>query len=235
MFIDAFGKWSNLDSFVMTMMMCAFRISLSPSSQSAIPVDNRVLIDVFVDQEYGFSVFLIASCMSLVLCHVVLHVHRVSVLPQLRLSHSQEQRRSLGSANTPVCRILIGLLLLLVFCLVGAGVYFDSFGFTFSGAIGVVYNFIGLNPEESYSILSVGTGLPTKTYHATTPDIPMLQAAWLTFAVALPMLHLLALFILFFVPFNYKVQRSLFHAVEVIGAWASLEVCYNSPLFCHCF
>ena len=224
MFIDAFGKWSNLDSFVMTMMMCAFRISLSPSPHSAIPIDNRVLIDVFVDQEYGFSVFLIASCMSLVLCHVVLHVHRVSVTPQRRLLPSQEQRLSLCKMSAPLCRVAIALLLPLVFCLVGAGVYFDSFGFTFSGAIGVLYNFIGLNPEESYSILSVGLGLPTKTYHPTTPDIPMLQAAWLTFSVALPMLHLLLLFILFFVPFKYKFQRCVFHAAEVIGAWASLEV-----------
>lgn len=224
MFIDAFGKWSNLDSFVMTMMMCAFRISLSPSPHSAIPIDNRVLIDVFVDQEYGFSVFLIASCMSLGLCHVILHVHRVSVTPQRRLLPSQEQRFSLCKMSAPLCRVAIALLLPLVFCLVGAGVYFDSFGFTFSGAIGVLYNFIGLNPDESYSILSVGLGLPTKTYHPTTPDIPMLQAAWLTFSVALPMLHLLLLFILFFVPFKYKFQRCVFHAAEVIGAWASLEV-----------
>jgi hypothetical protein len=208
----------------MTMMMCAFHISLTPSSHSAIPTDNRVHIDVFVDQEYGFSVFLIASCMSLVLCHVVLHVHRVSVTRQLRLSRFQEQRLSLCSMSSPACRICIALLLPLVFCLVGAGVYFDSFGFTFSGAVGVLYKFIGLNPQESYSILSVGMALPTKTYHPTTPDIPMLQAAWLTFAVALPLLHLLTLFILFFAPLKYKAQRSLFHAVEVIGAWASLEV-----------
>jgi hypothetical protein len=52
----------------------------------------------------------------------------------------------------------------------------------------------------------------------------MLQSAWITFAVGLPMLHLVALFVLFFVPFSYQFQRGLFHAVEVIGAWASLEV-----------
>lgn len=223
MFIDAFGKWSNLDSFVMTMMMCAFHISLSPSSQSVIPFDNRVLIDVFVDQEYGFSVFLIASCMSLVLCHVILHVHRVSVTPRRQLSHSQGQRYSLRSMCSPICGIALSLLLPLVFCLVGAGVYFDSFDFTFSGAVGVLYKFIGVDPSESYSILSVGLGLPSKTYHPSTPDIPMLQAAWLTFAVGLPMLHLVALFVLFFMPLSYKTQRSLFHAVEVIGAWSSLE------------
>jgi hypothetical protein len=224
MFIDAFGKWSNLDSFVMTMMMCAFHISLSPSPQSAIPFNNRVLIDVFVDQEYGFSVFLIASCMSLVLCHVILHVHRVSLLPRRRISQELEQKRSLYGMGSRLSGIAIGLLLPLVFCLVGAGIYFDTFGFTFSGAVGVLYNFIGTSPTSSYSVLSVGLGLSEKTYHPETPDIPMLQTAWLTFAVALPMLHLVALFVLFFVPFSYKTQRSLFRATEVIGAWSSLEV-----------
>jgi hypothetical protein len=124
---------------------------------------------------------------------------------------------------SPICGIALSLLLPLVFCLVGAGVYFDSFDFTFSGAVGVLYKFIGVDPSESYSILSVGLGLPSKTYHPSTPDIPMLQAAWLTFAVGLPMLHLVALFVLFFMPLSYKTQRSLFHAVEVIGAWSSLE------------
>jgi hypothetical protein len=224
MFIDAFGKWSNLDSFVMTMMMCAFHISLSPSSDSVIPFDGHVLIDVFVDQEYGFSVFLIASCMSLVLCHVVLHIHRVSSLPHCQTSDHRALKRSLCSMSAPILSVSLGILLPLVFCLVGAGISFDSFEFTFSGAVGVVYKFIGKNPSESYSILSVGLGLPSRTYHPTTPDIPMLQAAWVTFAVALPLLHLLLLFILFFVPFRYQVQRRLFHAVEVVGAWASLEV-----------
>ena len=231
MFIDAFGKWSNLDSFVMTMMMCAFRITLSPSPQSSIPVDNRVLIDVFVDQEYGFSVFLIASALSLVLCHVILHIHRASLRPHHRISHSQEQKRSLCGMSPRACGIALGLLLPLVFCLVGAGVYFDTFRFSFSGAIGVLYKFIGVSPDESYSILSVGLGLPTKTYHPNTPDIAMLQAAWLTFAVALPMLHLVLLSVLFFVPFSYRVQRSLFHAAEVVGAWSSLEV---FPFFSFC-
>jgi hypothetical protein len=224
MFIDAFGKWSNLDSFVMTMMTCAFQISLSPTTHSAIPFNDRVLIDIFVDQEYGFSVFLIASCLSLVLCHVVLHIHRLSVLPQRRMSQSQQQKRSLRSMSSRVVAIAVAFLLPLVFCLVGAGVYFESFGFTFSGAVGVLYKFIGSSPDSSYSILSVGLELPNKSWHPYTPDVTMLQSAWITFAVGLPMLHLVALFVLFFVPFRYKVQRGLFHAVEVIGAWASLEV-----------
>ncbi len=244
MFIDAFGKWSNLDSFVMTMMMCAFQISLSPSTKSVIPFNNRVLIDVYVDQEYGFSVFLIASCMSLVLCHVLLHIHRMSILPQRRLSHDQEQRRSLRSMSSTISGIALGLLLPLVFCIVGAGIYFDTFGFTFTGAVAVLYKFIGSDATSSYSILSVGMGLPQKSYHPTTPDVYMLQAAWLTFAVALPMMHLVALFVLFFVPFTLKTQRSLFHAVEVIGAWSSLEVpvplctpvpCVNVVAGCNCF
>ena len=69
--LDLLGKWSLLDTFFMVMMMVAFQFDLF--------VAKDVEINVYVRAEWGFYAFLLATMLSLILGHCVLHMHRVAV------------------------------------------------------------------------------------------------------------------------------------------------------------
>lgn len=66
--LDILGKWSLLDTFFMVMMMVAFQFDLF--------VAKDVEINVYVRAEWGFYAFLLATMLSLILGHIVLHLHR---------------------------------------------------------------------------------------------------------------------------------------------------------------
>lgn len=70
--LDALGKWSLVDTFVMVLFMVAFRFHLaSPTTHSL-----AESIDVVVVPLWGFFAFLVATILSLVTTHVVLALHR---------------------------------------------------------------------------------------------------------------------------------------------------------------
>ncbi len=70
-FLDAYGKWSLIDVFVMVLFTCAFHLHLA--------LAQVLVIDVNVRADFGFFSFLYATMLSLVLGHVTLACHRCSV------------------------------------------------------------------------------------------------------------------------------------------------------------
>jgi hypothetical protein len=69
MFLDRWGKWSLIDTFVLVLMMVAFRLHIGV-------LNNDLDIDVLVDPDLGFQLFLVATMMSLGLSHLLLAFHR---------------------------------------------------------------------------------------------------------------------------------------------------------------
>lgn len=45
------------------------------------------------------------------------------------------------------------------------------------------------------------------------------------FAIALPLLQQAILFVLWFIPMRPKIHATVFHLIEIVHAWAALEVC----------
>eukprot|EP01084_Bolivina_argentea_P205248 350666_1 len=86
MFLDALGKYSLIDAYVLVLMMVAFRFTIKPPT-SWVPLDvpNPGLIDVFCQPMWGIYSFIIATIISLVITHVALFYHR---LQQRRDEHS---------------------------------------------------------------------------------------------------------------------------------------------------
>ena len=66
--LDAMGKYSLVDNYVLILFVVAFRFQLG--------VTDSLGIDVYVTPVYGFFSFLFATCLSLVLGHAVLYFHR---------------------------------------------------------------------------------------------------------------------------------------------------------------
>eukprot|EP01040_Poterioochromonas_malhamensis_P012185 gene12184-13321_t len=93
--LDALGKWSLVDFFVMVLMLCAFYIQLW--------VGSNILVDVTVKPELGFYTFLIATMMSLGLSHLILACHRLIVEPKvLPIPDELDPRESLAAMTYEV-------------------------------------------------------------------------------------------------------------------------------------
>jgi hypothetical protein len=88
--LDALGKWSLIDFFVMVLFLCAFYIQLW--------IGNIMLVDVTVMPKWGFYSFLLATMISLGLGHVILACHRLIVEPKvLPIPDSLDPKESLSS------------------------------------------------------------------------------------------------------------------------------------------
>ena len=79
MAIDALGKWSLIDAYVLVLFMVAFsfHIELGEPGQ----IEPLTTVDVFVNAEVGFHTFVAATVLSLILTHVLLHLERRRFAP----------------------------------------------------------------------------------------------------------------------------------------------------------
>lgn len=83
--LDALGKWSLVDFFVMVLMLCAFYFNL-------VVFPDALEVDVTVKPKWGFFSFLLATMISLGLGHCILACHRLIVEPKvLQLSDEEEK------------------------------------------------------------------------------------------------------------------------------------------------
>jgi small basic protein len=90
--LDALGKWSLVDFFVMILFLCAFYLQLG------IGPDNQIMVDVTVKPGWGFYGFLLATMISLGLSHIILACHRLIVEPKvLPIPDMLDPKESLSS------------------------------------------------------------------------------------------------------------------------------------------
>ena len=108
--------------------------------------------------------------------------------------------------------------------LVGAAVY--TFSFTFGGLAAWALQLISPSLiQSSYSLISLGADIPSVADPTVNPSGPaVIQAVFYIFAFATPLLQLLALLALWFVPLRTSRQFQLFVAAEILHAWSGLEV-----------
>ena len=74
------GKWALVDTFVMTLMLVAFHFDVTVGDTTGDPqaasLVDAVTVRVFVEALPSFFVYVLASCLSLVLGHVTVARHR---------------------------------------------------------------------------------------------------------------------------------------------------------------
>ena len=108
MVLDALGKWSLIDSFVLTMMMVAFHFHLDLSAPPGEQSQPGSSLSVYVNPGLGFYCFLFATIFSLILTHVVLHFERATTskqplwennTPELALRRAAQKKGGFGSAK----------------------------------------------------------------------------------------------------------------------------------------
>lgn len=251
--LDALGKWSLIDFFVMVLMLCAFYIQLQ--------VGQNLLVDVTVKPNWGFYGFLLATMMSLGLGHTILACHRLIVEPKvLPIPDQLDPRESLSSlvyevklpAEIDWSRDANSTLTengnnaekgtyLRTMC-----VKFTYFGKVLVGLVFVVtalfvvagtfllsmgFEFKGLvglmlkdDAKVDYSYVSVGTSVPE---HSGVPNdfaVRWLQASYFLFGLGMPLALMTTLMVLWTVPLTINRQRQLFVLSEIFNAWSTLDV-----------
>eukprot|EP00941_MAST-03F_sp_MAST-3F-sp1_P005366 g5366.t1 len=265
--LDALGKWSLIDAYVMCLFMVAFRFRLvnSPNrdwsgewiqkadsnstygddffgTSLLLPV-QWITADVVVVPDWGFYAFLIGALMSLVLGHVLTISNEYAENPLVLVAEKKSGtiRESVRNHRfifdhglvvrySKVGQALVAFILLSSIILCTLGVWINTFYFTFEGAAGLV-----LPPDKvktQYSFVSLASSIAGAVIGAGGPESPLTTAfglyfiavVFVLFVIALPICHLMLLLYCWIFEHTLRTQRKLFIAVEVLHAWASLEV-----------
>eukprot|EP00656_Telonema_subtile_P002700 TRINITY_DN1122_c0_g1_i1.p1 TRINITY_DN1122_c0_g1~~TRINITY_DN1122_c0_g1_i1.p1 ORF type:complete len:2329 (-),score=412.59 TRINITY_DN1122_c0_g1_i1:67-7053(-) len=235
--LDALGKWSLVDSFVLVMMMVAFRfhIGIPPVSMDGVLglPGNLIALDVIVQAGWGFYGFLLATISSLIVSHVCIAFHRAAVygtpgeieeqakkdgteeklkLKEALMNHTFKVPR--GYTWTVCGRIVVGFTIVFTFVLILVGSVIDVYSFEFEGATSFL-------PLRSFSLYSTATAI------SKTDDgfgIRAIQVTFILFGMIIPLIHMVSLLFLWIVPLSLRRQHYLFVITEVLNAWSALEV-----------
>ena len=219
--LDALGKFSLVDTYVLVLMVVAFRYHLD--------LEGGVTVDVYVAPQFGFYGFLVGTVLSLVLSHTLVFYHRSAEVvlppgpcekstPLCKHSFQTVTGRRQLSLLTKI--VMLGVLLCTLVMLV-VGMFRESFIFEFGGIAGEL---IGKRKDAAYSLVTLGKSLPGSVEKSSTLAIMGLQTAYFFFAVAAPLACLVFLLILFAYPLTLKGQLALLTCAEIANAWSAIEV-----------
>ena len=229
--LDATGKYSILDSYVMIMMLVAFHFHVNIPVNNKYKATNGSIFDVFVYAAYGFPVLIIATLISLLLSHIITHLHRnLDEHPDQNKGEKAENYKSIMSfakvkyvGNIPF-RIFISFILFLTLALVISGSITQCFSFYFHGLAGYALDLLKIPPHREYSIIQLGIDVPGSYENPKDPVIIFTQVIYFLTVLALPLAFLLNLIILWFVPMKRKAQKLFYNIAEILNAWSCIDV-----------
>lgn len=251
--LDALGKWSLMDTFVMVLFMVSFAFDLD--------ISDELSIHVTVKPGIGFYTFLYGTIASLFLGHASMYMwkqvqqsRRLGVAGKSEVVRSDcdedviESRKSVyhalekplmfhtftsmrGTVHeqryrfTALSNILmcLGILCCLVFVCIGC--YEQTVEFKFKGLLGATLDIT--NPDEvhaEYSMLDIYRVLPEKCNMEHNQDIVSIQYSFLFFALGMPVVFTVLLLVAWCAPLPRSFQKPLVALVNIAQAWSATEV-----------
>ena len=229
--LDATGKFSILDTYVMIMMLVAFQFHINlPVSDKSKAIDGSVF-DVFIYAAYGCVTLITGTLVSLTLSHIITHLHRnLDKHPDENTGENAESYKSVMSfaktkriGDTPF-RIIISSILILTLGFVIAGSITECFSFYFHGLAGYGLNLLNIATHREFSILGLGLSVPGAYENPKAPEIIFTQVIYFITVLAMPLAFLLVCGILWFIPMPRKAQMILYSIAEVLNAWSCIDV-----------
>ena len=231
MILDATGKWSILDSYVMILMLVAFQFHVVFPKSELVP-ENSV-VDVYVDAAYGFVTLLMGTCLSLALSHIITHLHRgLDEHPDENKGEKAESFKSLISfveiknpkINILYFKIFITSILFITLGCVIVGVSLLSFSFKFLGLAGYGLELLDIKTKRKYSVLDLGKQMPEASEKPNSFTIRFTQIIYFLTILIFPICHLLTVIILWLVPLSRKIQKFIYTICEILNAWSCIDV-----------
>jgi len=231
--LDILGKWSLLDTYVMIMMLVAFHFDIKFPIVNTADISKPTAVQIFVYPAYGFLALILGTLMSLLMSHVLLGFHRY-IQPATTENDCDDAKRwrpmILYCANSKervmqlVSRIGITVLLGLSLVLIILGTALNTFSFDFVGLVGWLLPMLDIDPHREYSVLSLTGEVPPSAQEPNSFTVRFTQIVFIMTAFVIPVLHVVAMLVLWLVPFQRKVQHYLRYACEVLSAWACVDV-----------
>ena len=229
--LDATGKFSIFDTYVMIMMLFSFHFHVQiPVVIQSLAKDGAI-VDVFVYAAYGFITLITGTLISLLLSHIITHLHRsLDSHPDENKGEKAESHRSIMSFAKVKCmgetpfRIIISFILFLTLGLVIAGSLTQCFSFYFHGLAGYGLDLLKIPPHREFSILDLGLSVPAAYENPTDSAIIFTQIVYFLTVLVLPLAFLLFVGILWFVPMTRKAQTIIYAIAEILNAWSCIDV-----------
>ena len=228
--LDATGKWSILDSYVMTLMLVAFHFHIEfPTTEPSEAKES--LIDVFVKAAYGFFTLILGTIISLFLSHIITFLHKsLDEHPDQNKGEKAESYTALISfaenkyLGKKLFRTLISILLFLTLGLVLVGSNITSFSFYFHGLAGYALDLFGILPHRDYSVIELGFQVPDAAEIPNDFVIRFTQVIFFLTVFVMPVAMLLTVIFVWFVPLPRKTQKFFYAIIEILNAWSCLDV-----------
>ena len=223
--LDATGKFSFLDSYVMLMMIVAFHFHVElPLSKESKALRGSIF-DVFVYAAYGFVTLIVGTAISLILSHIITHLHRnLDEHPDQNKGEKAESYKSIMSFAKSKCisdtpfRIFISSMLFVT------GLITECFSFYFHGLAGYGLNLLGYQQQRGFSIIQLGLNVRDVYENPVASEIIFTQFIYFLTILAIPVAFLVDLIILWFVPMPRKYQKILYSIGEILNAWSCIDV-----------
>ena len=229
--LDATGKLSILDSYVMILMLVAFHFHIDFPVEPPSEANQGSIIDVFVYAAYGFLTLILGTVISLCISHIITHLHRsLDEHPDQNKGEKAESYTALISFAEDryfgkiFFRILVSILLFVTLGLVIYGSLTTSFSFYFHGLAGYALDLFGISPQRSYSILELGFDVPKSYEDPNDGVIRFTQVIYFVTVLVMPISMLLVVIFLWFTPLPRKTQMFLYSIIEILDAWSCLDV-----------
>ena len=222
--LDALGKWSLLDSFIMIIMTIAFHFDFQfPIIGDQ--VKEAFSIVLYVYPAYGFLTLMLATIFSLALSHFILALDRyVDNTMEEHADEPKEYKSLFTYCNSPFLKVFVIVTILVTMASLGAGMYYKSFSFAFVGLIGWVMELLGYSHVTEYSVLDLPYNLPLCAEYPNSFTIRFTQVLYYIITIIMPMVHMITMLCLWLVPMTRKLQLGIYKAAEVMYAWACLDV-----------
>ncbi|ELP86273.1 hypothetical protein EIN_114170 [Entamoeba invadens IP1] len=224
--LDALGKWSFLDSYVMTLMTMAFFFDLKLPLHHPENVHSNVAIDLYVNPELGFTTLMLGTLMSLFLSHFMVFLHNYILSnPSDNIGADAKIYKSLFSTrrNFLIKYGLIVLILIAMF-LVILGMFLESFSFNFLGLAGWAFDILNFEHTRNFSVMDLGVNFPAATREPKSFVVLFIQVTYFITIVTLPMVHMICMLVLWLVPMTRRIQNMMFTVCEILYAWSCIDV-----------
>ena len=231
MSLDATGKWSILDSYVMILMLVAFHFHIEFPIIEQSEAEKGSLINVFVYAAYGFCMLIIGTIISLGLSHIITHLNRsLDEHPDQNKGEKAESYTALITfakskyLGEKPFRIIISILLFLTLGLVMIGSFVTSFSFHFHGLAGYALDLFQIPEEREYSVIELGFSIPKSYENPNDKVIRFTQLIYFITVFIMPVTTILIAIFLWFIPLPRKAQKFFYSVIEIFNAWSCLDV-----------
>lgn len=221
-FLDEYGKYSLVDSWLAILALCAFNLNWS---------DNETGVNVAPVPMLPFFTFVVASVVSLVLGHVATVFHRrtqrcerEAAVQRTVSQEIREAKEKPGSLFNKLQRQQAWqLLAFAVFN--GASVLIASFLTSIRYEVSGIVADLLLTEEEThlaYGLVSLGLFL-TEGFEASS-GLHTVQAIFFVFTLAIPLALVVCLLTLLLAPLKRRDHLRLLKVCHVLDAWAAFDV-----------